>query len=419
MDWGMKNRLSRIIKPETGRTVMLAVDHGYFMGPTHKLEEPRRTIEPLLAYSDAIMCTRGLLRTSIDPRSNVPIVLRVSGGASIIGDSLTNEAITTSVGDAVRLNAAAMALSIFIGTAHEHQTLTNLGRLVNEGEEHGIPVLAVTAVGKELEKRDARYLALACRIAAELGAHFVKTYYCEDFGKVVKGCPVPLVVAGGPKLETELDAFQLAYDAIQEGAVGVDMGRNIWQSDHPVPMIRAIREIVHGGSTVREAPASLMVGDKVTGHVDWERRHTLMKMHTAGHLLSSLFYSRANCRITGNQIDADRSRMDFNLESFDRTQIEGYVAEANELIRKDAPVKTYFLKREEALKLPDMVKLAEAAPPAEPQLRIVEIEGIDRQADGGLHVSHLKEIGQIQLLKLENKGKTNRRLYYDTQNPVK
>src|SRR5436305_12985116 len=242
-----------MIKPKTGRTVMLAVDHGYFMGPTDKLEEPRKTIEPLLAYSDAIMCTRGVLRTSINPGSNVPIVLRVSGGASIIGDSLTNEAITTSVRDAVRLNVAAMALSIFVGSAHEHQTLTNLGRLVNEGEEHGIPVLAVTAVGKELEKRDARYLALACRVAAEIGAHFVKTYYCEDFGKVVKGCPVPLVVAGGPKLETELDAFQLAHDAIQEEAVGVDMGRNIWQSEHPVAMIQAVREIVHNGASVREA----------------------------------------------------------------------------------------------------------------------------------------------------------------------
>src|SRR2546428_13899725 len=249
----MKNRLSRIIKPETGRTVMLAVDHGYFMGPTHKLEEPRKTIEPVLGYSDAIMCPHRVLRPCINPGSNLPMVLRVSGGASIVGESLTNEAITTSIHDAVRLNVTAMALSIFVGSAHEHQTLTNLGKLVNEGEEHGIPVLAVTAVGKELEKRDARYLALACRIAAEIGAHFVKTYYCEDFGKVVKGCPVPLVVAGGPKLETELDAFQLAYDAIQEGAVGVDMGRNIWQSEHPVPMIRAIRDIVHGGMTVRES----------------------------------------------------------------------------------------------------------------------------------------------------------------------
>lgn len=166
-----------------------------------------------------------------------------------------------------------------------------------------------------------------------------------------------------------------------------------------------------------ETPGSIKIGGAAKGEVDWERRHRLMRMHTAGHLLSSILYSKANCRITGNQIEVERSRMDFNLESFDRTQIEGYVAEANQVIRKDAPVKAYFLKREEALKLPDMVKLAEAAPPAEDQLRIVEIEGVDRQADGGLHVSHLREIGQIQLLKLENKGKTNRRLYYDLQPP--
>lgn len=164
-----------------------------------------------------------------------------------------------------------------------------------------------------------------------------------------------------------------------------------------------------------ETPASLGIGDEVKGQVNWDRRHRLMKMHTAGHLLSSILYSKANCRITGNQIDVERSRMDFNLESFDRTQIEGYVAEANDVIRKDASVKIYFLKRDAALRLPDIVKLAEAAPPAEDQLRIVEIEGVDRQADGGLHVSHLKEIGRIQLLKLENKGKTNRRLYYDLQ----
>src|SRR5881628_873177 len=249
----MKNRLSRIIKPETGRTVMLAVDHGYFMGPTHKLEEPRRTIEPLLAYSDAIMCTRGVLRTSIDPKTNVPIVLRVSGGASVIGETLTKEATTTSFRDAIRLNAAAVALSIFVGTQHEHQTLKSLGQLVNLGEDYGIPVLAVTAVGKELEKRDARYLGLACRIASEFGAHFVKTYYCDDFSKVVESCPVPLVVAGGPKLETELDALELAYDAIQDGAKGVDMGRNIWQSTNPVGMIRGIRAVVHDRATPKEA----------------------------------------------------------------------------------------------------------------------------------------------------------------------
>ncbi len=253
MDWGLQNRLSRIIKPDTGRTVMLAVDHGYFMGPTHKLEQPRKTIEPLLPHADALMLTRGVLRNSVDPKANIPVVLRVSGGASIVGSSLANETITTSVEEAIRLNVSAMALSIFVGSEHEHQSLANLGRLVNEGEQHGIPVLAVTAVGKELEKRDARYLALSCRIAAELGAHFVKTYFCDDFGKVVDGCPVPLVVAGGPKLETEMDAFQLASDAIREGAVGVDMGRNIWQSEHPVPMIRAVREIVHHGLSVQEA----------------------------------------------------------------------------------------------------------------------------------------------------------------------
>src|SRR2546428_5405082 len=230
MDWGMRNRISRIIKPSTGHAVMLAVDHGYFMGPTHKLEEPRKTIEPLLPYSDAIMCTRGVLRTSIDPKTNVPIVLRVSGGASIIGESLTNEATTTSFRDAIRLNAAAVALSIFVGTQHEHQTLKSLGQLVNLGEDYGIPVLAVTAVGKELEKRDARYLGLACRIAAEIGAHFVKTYFCEDFGRVVKGCPVPLVVAGGPKIEKELDAVGIPPQADGGGGGGGGMGRENLES---------------------------------------------------------------------------------------------------------------------------------------------------------------------------------------------
>jgi len=253
MTWGLQNRLSRIIRPTDGRTVMLAADHGYFLGPTHKLEIPRKTLEPLLPYADAIMVTRGVVRTSIDPGSNVPIVLRVSGGASVLNEDLSNEKITTSMEEAVRLNASAVALSIFVGAAHEHDSLVNLGKLVDEGEEAGIPVLAVTAVGKELEKRDARYLGLACRIASEFGAHFVKTYYCEDFSKVVESCPVPLVVAGGPKLETELDALELAFDATQDGARGVDMGRNIWQSANPVGMIRAIRSIVHERATPKEA----------------------------------------------------------------------------------------------------------------------------------------------------------------------
>ena len=253
MDWGMKNRLSRIIRPETGKTVMLAVDHGYFLGPVTNLENPRKTIEPLMDYADALMLTRGVLRTSVDASSPVPIVLRVSGGNSIIGKDLSNEGITVAIKDAVRLNAAAVALSIYVGGVSEHQTLMNLSKLVDDGEEYGIPVMAVTAVGKELEKRDAKYLSLACRIAAELGAHFVKTYYCEDFERIVRSCPVPLVIAGGPKLNTELDALNIAYDAIRLGAAGVDMGRNIWQSSYPIAMIKAIRAIVHENATAKEA----------------------------------------------------------------------------------------------------------------------------------------------------------------------
>ncbi len=253
MDWGLKNRLARIIKPYDRRGVMLAVDHGYFLGPTEKLEEPRKTIAPLLPHADSLMLTRGVLRTSVDAAYPVPVVLRVSGGSSIIGKDLSNEKITTSVKEAIRLNVSALAMSIFVGAPYEHESLVSLGNLVNEGEEYGIPILAVTAVGKELEKRDARYLSLACRIAAEFGAHLVKTYYCENFEKVVRSCPVPVIIAGGPKLATELDALKLTYDAIQAGAAGVDMGRNIWQSEYPVPMIKAVKAIVHQNATVKEA----------------------------------------------------------------------------------------------------------------------------------------------------------------------
>jgi putative autoinducer-2 (AI-2) aldolase len=253
MDWGLKNRISRMIKPADGRSVMLACDHGYFMGPTRRLEVPRKTFEPLVPYADALSVTRGVLRTSVDPTWDVPILLRVSGGTSVLHDDLSDEGITVAMKDALRLNVSAVSLSVFVGTSHEKQSLLNLAKLVDEGEDRGMPVLAITAVGKELEKRDARYLALACRLSAEIGAHIVKTYYCEGFSKVVEGCPVPLVVAGGPKLNTEVDAFQLAHDALQEGAVGVDMGRNIWQNDHPVAMIKAIRAIVHESATVREA----------------------------------------------------------------------------------------------------------------------------------------------------------------------
>lgn len=253
MDWGMKNRISRLLRPDTGRGVWLAIDHGYFLGPLSKLEEPAKTVRPLLPHTDAVMVTRGVLRQCIDGGIDKPVILRVSGGNSIVGAALSNEAIQTSVEEALRLNASAVALSIYVGSEHEHQTLIALGNLVNEAERYGLPVLAVTAVGKELEKRDARYLALACRIAAELGARAVKTYYCDNFTKVIKGCPVPLVVAGGPKLDTALDALTLAHDAIAAGAAGVDMGRNIWQSGDAVGMITAIRAIVHGNASVKEA----------------------------------------------------------------------------------------------------------------------------------------------------------------------
>jgi len=253
MSWGLKNRLSKIIQPDTGRTVMLAVDHGYFLGPTTKLENPRATITPLLPYADAVMLTRGVLRTSIDPESSTPVVLRVSGGTSIIGPSLADEGITTPFEEAIRLNVSAVSLSIFVGTEYETQTLLNLADLVSEGERFGIPVLAVTAVGKELEKRDARFLSLCCRIAAELGAHFVKTYYCEEFEKVVEGCPVPIVVAGGPRFESFRETLELVHGAISRGAVGVDMGRNIWQSEYPIAAIKAVRAVVHENASVDEA----------------------------------------------------------------------------------------------------------------------------------------------------------------------
>lgn len=250
MDWGMKNRLSRIIKPDTGRTVMLAVDHGYFLGPTTGLEDPKGTIKPLAPYADALMLTRGVLRTSVEPSVNVPVVLRVSGGTSILKE-LSNEGIVASMEEAIRLNVAAVAVSIFVGGEYEKQSLMNLSNLVDAGERYGIPVLAVTAVGKEMG-RDARYLSLACRIAAELGAHFVKTYYCESFETIVSSCPVPVVIAGGKKLP-EREALQLAYEAIHKGASGVDMGRNIFQSESPVAMIKAVRAVVHEHASVEEA----------------------------------------------------------------------------------------------------------------------------------------------------------------------
>ncbi len=263
MDWGMRNRIARMFPTGSGNTVMLAVDHGYFMGPTRRLENARTTIAPLAPFADALALTRGILRTSVPPESTTPIVLRVSGGATILKEDLSDEVITTPIAEALRLNVCAVALSVFVGAPREHQTLKSLADLVSEGEATGMPVMAITAVGKELEKRDVRYLSLACRVSAELGAHLVKTYYCEGFDKVVESCPVPLVVAGGPKLDSDRAAFELAHNAIAQGARGIDMGRNIWQSEHPVAMIKALRAIVHDKATVGEALSILEREKKV------------------------------------------------------------------------------------------------------------------------------------------------------------
>ncbi|MBI4317641.1 MAG: 3-hydroxy-5-phosphonooxypentane-2,4-dione thiolase [Chloroflexi bacterium] len=257
MDWGMKNRLSRLIQPD-GHCFFMPIDHGYFQGPTHKLERPGETVAPLLPYCDALFVTRGVLRSCIDPSNTKPIILRVSGGTSIVSDDLANEGITTSAQEVLRLNASAVGMSIFVGSEYEHQSLMNLAKLVDDCENCGIPVMAVTAVGKELEKREARYLALCCRIAAELGACVVKTYWCENFEKVVEGCPVPVVMAGGPKCETELEVLQFVHDGMQRGAIGLNLGRNVWQSQHPVAVARALQAIVHANATVKEANDLLM-----------------------------------------------------------------------------------------------------------------------------------------------------------------
>jgi len=243
LDWGMQSRLARIFRPSTRRTVMLAIDHGYFQGPTTGLERVDLSIVPLLPYADALMTTRGMVRSTIPPASGTPIVLRASGGPSVLRE-LSNEQIAVGMEDAVRVNACAVAVQVFIGGEYETQSVQNMTRLVDAGQRYGIPVLAVTAVGKELT-RDARYLRLATRICAELGAHFVKTYYCEpDFDTVAAACPVPLVMAGGKKLP-EREALAMAHDAIESGAAGVDMGRNIFQSEAPEAMIRAVGAVVH------------------------------------------------------------------------------------------------------------------------------------------------------------------------------
>jgi len=253
LDWGMKNRLARIFRPDTGRTVMLAFDHGYIMGPTSGLERMDLSIVPLVDYVDCLMCTRGALRTCIPPTRNKPVVLRCSTGATILKE-LSDEVIGVTLEEAIRLNASAVTTQVYIGGEHERATLDNLAKLINEGMRYGIPTLGVTAVGRELT-RDSRYLGLATRVIAELGAHFVKTYYCEPgFEEVVAGCPVPIVIAGGKKVP-EAQALEMAYKAINQGALGVDMGRNIFLADDPVAMVQAVAAVVHGDETPDKALA--------------------------------------------------------------------------------------------------------------------------------------------------------------------
>lgn len=251
LDWGMQNRLARIFNPVSGRTVMLAFDHGYFQGPTTGLERIDLSIVPLIPHADVLMCTRGALRSVIPPSATNAVVLRCSGGQSILTE-LSREAIAVDIEDAIRLNAAAITTQIYVGAEYEHQSIKNLIQLIDTGNRVGIPTMAVTGVGADM-KRDARYFGLATRIAAELGAHYVKSYFVEEgFERVCAGCPVPIVIAGGKKLP-ELDALTLAYRAIDQGAAGVDMGRNIFQSEDPAAMIQAVGAVVHGNEKPQKA----------------------------------------------------------------------------------------------------------------------------------------------------------------------
>lgn len=253
LDWGLKNRMAQIFNPKTGKTVMLAFDHGYFQGPTSGLERIDLNIAPLFDHADVLMCTRGILRSVVPASTNKAIALRCSGGNSVLGE-LSNEMIAVDIEDAIRVNASAMAAQIYIGSEYEHQSIGNLIKLVDLGNKYGIPMLAVTGVGRDMA-RDARYFSLSSRIAAELGAHYVKTYFVEEgFEQVTHSCPVPIVIAGGKKLP-ELDALTMAYKAIDQGAAGVDMGRNIFQSEDPVAMIQAVGAVVHNNEKPEQAYA--------------------------------------------------------------------------------------------------------------------------------------------------------------------
>ncbi len=251
VDWGMKNRLSKIFNPRTGKTLMLAFDHGYMMGSTAGLERLDITIPPLIEEADVLMATRGGLRSSIMPDHDKAIALRCSAGSSVIKEDISHEVIGVNVEDAIRMNASCMAIQVFIGASGECQTINNLVNTIDAGNRYSMPVLGVVAVGKEME-RTTRYFLLATRIIAELGAHIIKTYYCDDFEKVTASCPVPIVIAGGKKVP-EQKALEVTYRAMQEGAAGVDMGRNVFQAENPKAMLRAIRSIVHDGYNEKES----------------------------------------------------------------------------------------------------------------------------------------------------------------------
>ncbi|MGY0399931.1 MAG: 3-hydroxy-5-phosphonooxypentane-2,4-dione thiolase [Ostreibacterium sp.] len=251
LGWGMQSRLSQIFNPKTGKTVMLAFDHGYFQGPTTGLERIDLNIKPLFEYTDVLMATRGIVRSIIPASTNKPVVLRCSGANSILTD-LENETVAVSIEEAIRLNVSAMAAQIYIGSKYEHQSIKNIIQLVDEGTRYGIPTMAVTGVGNDMA-RDQRYFSLATRIAAEIGAHFIKTYFVDKgFERVAAGCPVPIVIAGGKKLP-EKEALTMCYQAIDQGAAGVDMGRNIFQSDNPIAMLQAVKEVVHNKMSVTHA----------------------------------------------------------------------------------------------------------------------------------------------------------------------
>ena len=255
MGWGKRNRMQQIVNSRDGHCLMLAIDHGYFMGPTHGMEKPEIDILPLLPFIHSLMLSPGILPVCVDPGlRGVGWVLRASGGNSILDEDIDNEGLVITAQDAIKLNASAVAVSIYVGAEHQQQTLLNLTDMISDSAQYNLPVLGVTAVGKKLgDRREKRYLSLTSRIAAELGADLVKTYYCDDFDEVVAKCPVPIVVAGGKKLDTYQDVLELTYNSVQNGAIGVDMGRNIWQSEYPAAIIQGVQAIIHGGATPKQA----------------------------------------------------------------------------------------------------------------------------------------------------------------------